>query len=1341
MTKMLLTLGKGIKSALDEGVNQIDTAMPAQSVANTLQKKGVKADEVKFSGVQLPAEGKVTPDQLKETVAQRTDSFGVQELTGPEAAYAQYTPNQAGKNATSYRERVYTFAQNNGEEPVDMASRYTSSHFPEVKDYLAHTRIYDTKIDGSSSRVIAELQSDLHQNARATGYSPSPQSAQHEIDSILKRAGVPAGSEPYVDGELIAGLTPADAAKISELQLAGAAGEGIPETPWSRDWLAKSMEREYLNAVDEGQNRLLIPLMGDGVQEMARSEGVQSWYESTVRGTFKKLAKRTNSVYDEVTEDGTTYMRLSVPGERTVVAAGKDAQPGRNAVDVTDIVARARDAGEMTPELRAELVKLPLSATDLTKLMKVNAYSDKAAAKLVKEIGEGAGGKPLPTEFQSVLVSLTGGTPKKSLMTKLVGKGYAPADAQRILTTMEKLSQGAIPSGKDMKALQSLRKATPEIPEIAKMNPDHKAAFSLYASPAATAGVAYQAYKAGTTPEDFEAHLIEQYDYSEADLQEFRREVDVVGQAVDAGLTVDEAVQGIQQFEVSTDRTQNTPRVMERDEIVERTYDIGSQRGRVGGEQTHALHDPHRFPRATALDQLTDGSYLTAQQLHAKLWVLYPESTSIAGTDIPALFGDQEALQRQALAGQAAEGHILTAMKGYGLDNAQFINGELYVGDQLVDASIWEDLKASGVTEVSAITGGIAGYRMTPGNPYMKAAGAFIGATSASYVGSQLDYLRHSYELQQEMHWKNAFYRGRTAAEVNALGEVIGAGVFKIGKTSGKTIWKGMTQAKDLIVNGNTKGAEEALLQATYMSADEAAEAVNALAKVVNVEDLTTQERRIAAGLMSRPEGSSVISAAAAGIDPRVGSSTVKSIRDRAEDVLKTTSDLTNPRAGKLFQQDLANYVGDVKHQYQAVKIAATESPQSQLIRFQMPNDAISQTLETVGRDLGVTSDKLVLDPTLNKFMTQAARIRSFSDGRSFGDLIEVRHLMNDMLFNKKIAKGKTREVLKGTLAQLDGMIANGTKHVVDNPAAWTKQWAKAKADYSQMKQIEKSAMYRMMFNRDGSVKAVQPESVVKGLTKYMNALDGSYEAVMAQLPQSARRTYEGATIDHLAKKYSMDSRAINFPQLAEDLNAVNFTTPDARAMKQVVQEFSEVFKNDQQLMNITSNLDLPTAANGLSTSLVSKAKFELATSAYGRLKQKFSLGSGPNNYALARKTADLLQDPLNAKSIRELQEEYFDDHVAQKAIRELAQATAADKAATQDVTSGLVKIYEGGLLKGTNQVASIPPHRIVTLEQANNIADAESISMDSKQLDAILIKYGIKGVQTGHDRIRVLGE
>lgn len=1339
MSRAVLTIGTGIKSALEEGVKQIDTAMPAQSVANALQKKGVKADEVAFSGVQLPVNGKVTPDQLQEAVAGRTDSFGVQELTGKEAAYAQYTPSRQGLESPTYRERVYTFSQTNGEAPADMASRYTSAHFPEVQDYLAHTRIYDTKVDGRSARVIAELQSDLHQNARVSGYSPSPATAQKEIDGILKRAGLPPGSEPYKDGELVEGLTPADAAKISELQLAGSTKEGIPESPWSRDWLAKSMEREYLNAVDEGHNQLLIPLTGDGVREMARSEGVQSWYESTVRGTFKKLAKRTNATYDEIVDGDTSYMRLQIPGERRVIQEAKPGAPGRNAVDVSDIVARAREAGEMTPELRAELMQMPLSASDITKLIKINAYSDKAAKKLVKEIGEGAGGKPLPTEFQSVLVGLTGGAKKPQLMTQLVGKGYAPTDAQKILTTMEKLAGGQIPTGKEMKALQSFRKASKDIPEIAKMDPKNKASFSLYASPAATAGVGYQAYQAGVTPEEFEAHLVEQYDYSEADLQEFRSEVDVIGQAVQAGLTVDEAVQGIQQFEVTTDRTQNSPQELSRDELVEMSYDVGAQRGRVGGVQTY--EENPRFPRATALDQLTDGTVLTAKQLHAKLWVLYPESTSIAGTDIPALFGSQEALQRQALASQAAEGHIVNALKGFGVEDAQYIEGELYINGQIVESSFWEDLKASGVTEVSAIAGGITGYRMTPGNPYMKAAGAFIGATSAAYIGSQADYVRHAYELQQEMHWKNAFYRGRTAAEINAIGEVVGAGVFKLGKSVGKSTWKGLNNVKDLLINGNTKGAEEALLRATYMSADEATEAVNSLAKVMNIEDMTTQERRIAAGVMSRPEGVGIIKTAASEFDSTVGTSTAKSIRERAQDVLKTTESLTDPQAGKLFQQDLANYVGDVKRQYQAVKIAATESPQAQLIQFNLPNKAISDTLEAVGRDLGVSKDKLVLDPTLNKFMTQAARIRSFSDGRSFGDVIEVRHLLNDMLYNKKIARGKTREVLRGTLATLDDMITTSAKHVVDDPKMWLKQWKQANSDYSQMKQIEKTALFRMMFNRDGSVKAVQPESVVKGLTKYMNALDGSYEAVMVQLPQTARRTYEGATIDHLAKKYSMNAQAVNFPMLAEDLKAINFTTPDARAMKDVVLDFAEVFKNDQQLMSLSSNLDLPTAANGLSTSLVAKAKFELATSAYGRLKQKFSLGSGPNNYALARKTSDLLQDPLNAKSIRKLQEEYFDDQMMQRTIRELAQQTAAENAANKDVTSGLVKIYEGGLLKGTKQIASIPPHRIATLEQVRNIADSESLSVDSKQLDAVLEKYGIKGVQTGHDRIRVLGE
>ena len=62
-------------------------------------------------------------------------------------------------------------------------------------------------------------------------------------------------------------------------------------------------------------------------------------------------------------------------------------------------------------------------------------------------------------------------------------------------------------------------------------------------------------------------------------------------------------------------------------------------------------------------------------------------------------------------------------------------------------------------------------------------------------------------------------------------------------------------------------------------------------------------------------------------------------------------------------------------------------------------------------------------------------------------------------------------------------------------------------------------------------------------------------------------------------------------------------------------------------------------------------------------------------------------------------------------------------------------------LFRSTNQVASIPQHRILTLAQAREIAETESITLDSKSLDAILIQHGFKAILESSDRVRIFGD
>ena len=152
--------------------------MKAESVAPMLLKKGVKAEELKYSEIDLPKSGKVTKQTLVEAESKRQDNFYSVKMDAPNYQSVNLT---GGKDNPTYREKVLKFRRM---DDFAADSRYTSSHFPEEENYLMHTRVYDETLEGTETRVVAEIQSDLHQAGRQQGYSETTESVELSKEQV-----------------------------------------------------------------------------------------------------------------------------------------------------------------------------------------------------------------------------------------------------------------------------------------------------------------------------------------------------------------------------------------------------------------------------------------------------------------------------------------------------------------------------------------------------------------------------------------------------------------------------------------------------------------------------------------------------------------------------------------------------------------------------------------------------------------------------------------------------------------------------------------------------------------------------------------------------------------------------------------------------------------------------------------------------------------------------------------------------------------------------------------------------------------------------------------------------
>lgn len=325
------------RSVLDDVVKELpdNWSMTNAGVRNFLKKKGVKEEELEYSdavnniGVSDdPKSPPVTKLDLQRSVKQRNDKWSEYTSDGRYTDVTLSVPNRGPAGSledTNYRENVRELATTN-------AKRDVSSHFNsrlaedlpyDTKNYLFHSRTSDYPMpDGTTTHMVHEIQSDLHQAARQNVLRTAEDIAYYFDDRVIELAEKMGEAELRDSAEY--------KAIVKEYAKHAPKGDGytgksgtLPESPLKENWHTKAIEQELLRAVELGRGSISVPLEG-AKKQLARSDGVQKWYETTIRNVLKKTAKRIGGVYKE-TEVATSDKSLTTIGtiEMPVSEAGK----------------------------------------------------------------------------------------------------------------------------------------------------------------------------------------------------------------------------------------------------------------------------------------------------------------------------------------------------------------------------------------------------------------------------------------------------------------------------------------------------------------------------------------------------------------------------------------------------------------------------------------------------------------------------------------------------------------------------------------------------------------------------------------------------------------------------------------------------------------------------------------------------------------------------------------------------------------------------------------------------------------------------------------------------------
>lgn len=1413
-----------ITSALKEviGAFPANSTIKGSNLESHLTKQGVKPDELKFANLGIDPEKRYTADELKQLEAGRQDVIQTVEQAQPKYDWVSTRENVPFKTG-NYREKITTFAQggevttgksltaeqqavvdralaldnlgdistadevvleglginlftpnakqdleqlrSSGASAIPQGSRYTSSHFPAQENYLMHSRIYDADIDGVQTRVVDEIQSDLHQQGRQTGYAASGANARPLSDQERVRLAEMAEDPELTEGEEAAaflrgiGIDPMDEdypeLVFEALQTGMVQSAKVPESPMQSTWLRKGIEREITDAVNEGMTQIAFPIKGPITSDLHRGGGVQKWYETQVANTIKKVAKSIGAEVEVKQLPGATPQAIKQYSEQLEKFARLTKDEQFRAVDRMDESAE---------------VKNMFNAV-------INGYSTSDALSMYTK------GKA----NSAILVV----KPKREL----------DPDGQEFVAAINKQLENQDLSPEARKSLEGMKKTAEET----FSNPANFK-FSLYSSPIAGGFVVYQAIQAGKSDEEITKYLEGKGQDPDA-VQEALRVAHKIDQAYKAGYT-EEEIRGFLESKSTSIRDVETVDPLEADKILNTMdptwffgdkYDLSkvpadlvrAERIKLGeaavAEKGLFADSADLVARENVLDQLIKKSEgykaildteqpMSPGQLIANLQVVYPNMTSVTARTM-GFAGDKTKAKATAAANEASRTHIVNAAKELGvtlewapgeggegsLSQAAGFDGQWMVvredGSKApADPGFWDSLASEKFEIGGAGAGGVAGARLAPGGFWGKGLGSVVGAAIGGASGTNFDYMAQAIQLNQNMNAEVAAHKRLTAAEASVIGDML---AYPVVKGLGAA-WSGIVAAKDAIIGGNTQRAYKSLKENMHLTDDEIDDIIRSLEQVSDLGTsrplvregmqfapsgevvgtgqqqtvrgpVTTaaQEKGIKAVALTQPGGEELVRLASI-TDPAVSRAVVKSIDARAKEIKAEALNLTNDNVGRVLKEDLLNYTTSVKQNFQRVKDEAGNSPYLENWAFDYSKLAINPVLEAM--------EKQIADPAVaERFMRKAEIIRARSDGRTFADLLDLRQLVNEFRFGRGMKKAVDLKIFKDLMTQVDGAIKEGANAVMPNPKAWLADWSDARSQYAQMKEVENNVLYKAL-----TKKGVDEAQVTKLLTKYITSIDETWPDLMNRVPAAVRSKAEGATVNILLDKYTLGSpagdQAINFPMLSDELSKISFTDPTARAFKSVVDKLAPIFRNDTMLAKQHGNIVLPKFQSFLTTDPAVRLKYEIASSVFNKLKQAAPTKQG-RALALAEKTAELLENPLNVKAAKELVKEAGDTMNLAPRIMELQRAAALDQATTPPASR--VLLYGKGpvlSVTGEGKPTKISVTRIATAEIMDQIATAQAIHRsDTKALDHALKQMGYVAKQKGSDKVEML--
>ncbi|MDR1590361.1 MAG: hypothetical protein LBS51_09255 [Oscillospiraceae bacterium] len=263
----------------------------AQGLESYLKSRGVKPDEIKWSGVLQFVEGKksVGKDELLRFVRDNDTQLDTVHLFDDEGdtSYVEYTL-PGGEN---YREVLLKLPNVKGS--------FRSAHWNH-KNVVGHLRLQDfNDAEGNDVLLVEEVQSDWHEQGREKGYVTG--------DGITTEKDVNGYYRAYVDGERITSTDNTvawlneDAARLAAQRYIERNGRHnvVPDAPWRETWHELLMKRALRMAAEGGYGKL-------------------AWTTGAMQNERYDLSKVLSTVYAARYDDGSYFIQAYGPNNERI---------------------------------------------------------------------------------------------------------------------------------------------------------------------------------------------------------------------------------------------------------------------------------------------------------------------------------------------------------------------------------------------------------------------------------------------------------------------------------------------------------------------------------------------------------------------------------------------------------------------------------------------------------------------------------------------------------------------------------------------------------------------------------------------------------------------------------------------------------------------------------------------------------------------------------------------------------------------------------------------------------------------------------------------------------------